>query len=289
MPRPVRIATCTLETDFKTSARAQALQLVDEAGRRGADIVCLPEYAAAEHGADGRWVPAAVPGPVVEEFAALAARHRIWTIVPLIEANAGGKPWNTAVLLDRCGAIAGRYRKTHLCMPEFEEGESLAAGDAVPVFKTDFGTIGLTLCMDLHYPELYTTLALRGAEIIFWSSGAMDYTGDAIESLVKARALDAQVYFVCSHQLETPYLAGRPYGRSRIVDCMGRIRADTGHFPGVALAEVDLEQTYPTWYTGAMQQAYPDFRAALFRTRRPELYGEVVQPVVPAHFRRDGP
>lgn len=286
MPRLVRIATCTLETDFKSSARTQALQRVDEAGRRGADIVCLPEFAAAEPGADGRWMPTAVPGPVVEQFAALAARHRMWVIVPLVEANPGGKPWNTAVLLDRGGALAGRYRKTHLCLPGHEEGETMTPGDELPVFRTDFGTIGLSVCMDLHYPELYTTLALRGAEIIFWPSAAMDYTGDVIESLVNARAMDAQVYFVCSHSVTTPYLVGRPYGRSRIVDCMGRIRADTGHFPGVALAEVDLEQTYPTWYTGVMKQTYPDVRAACFRTRRPELYGELVKPVVPEHHRR---
>jgi predicted amidohydrolase len=289
MPRLVRIASCTLETDYKTSPRAQALQRVDEAGRRGADIVCLPEFAAADPGADGHWVPTAVPGPVVDEFASLAARHRMWTIVPLIEANPGGKPWNTAVLLDRSGAIAGRYRKTHLCLPDHGEGETLAAGDAVPVFQTDFGTIGLTICMDVHYPELYTTLALRGAEIIFWPSAALDYTGDIIESLVNARAMDAQVYMVCSHPLATPFLAGRSYGRSRIVDCMGRIRADTGHFPGVALAEVDLDQTYPLWYEGAMLQAYPDVRAAVLGTRRPELYGELVKPVAPRQVRRGGP
>ena len=289
MPRLVRIATCTLETDYKSSARAQALRLVDEAGWRGADIVCLPEFAAAEPGADSRWLPVAVPGPEVEEFGAIAARHRMWTIVPLVETNPDGKPWNTAVLLDRSGAVAGRYRKTHLCLPEHQEGETNTAGNEVPVFKTDFGTIGLTLCMDVHYPELYTTMALRGAEVIFWPSGAIDYTGDVIESLVNARAMDAQVYFVCSHAVTTPYLAGRLYGRSRIVDCMGRIRADTGHFPGVAIAEVDLDQTYATWYLGAMKQTYPDVRAAVFRTRRPELYGELVKPVVPAHYQRGGP
>ena len=69
---------------------------------------------------------------------------------------------------------------------------------------------------------------------------------------------------------------------------MGRIRADTGHFPGVALAEVDLDQTYATWYEGAMKQTYPDVRTAVFRTRRPELYGELVKPVTPPQYRRGG-
>src|SRR5204862_4229909 len=139
----------------------------------------------------------------------------------------------SAVLIDRAGKIARNYRTTLRCLPQFHEGETTAAGDEVPVFKTDFGTIAITTCMDIHYPELYTAMALKGAEIIFWPSAAMDYTGDLIESLVNARAIDNQVYFVPSHFVQSPYLAGKHYGRSRIVDCMGRTRADTGHFEGV--------------------------------------------------------
>ncbi len=103
----------------------------------------------------------------------------------------------------------------------------------------------------------------------------MDYTGDLIESLVNARAIDNQVYFVASHFVQTPYLSGKHYGRSRIVDCMGRVRADTGHFEGVAIAEVDLDQTYPMWYEGQRLKEYPTMRRTIFRTRRPELYTQI--------------
>ena len=75
--------------------------------------------------------------------------------------------------------------------------------------------------MDIHYPEIYTTLALKGAEIIFWPSAAMDYTGDLIESIVNARAVDNQVYFVVSHFVQLPYLAGKHYGRSRASALLG--------------------------------------------------------------------
>lgn len=285
MTRKVRIATATLESNFQSSTREQALRMVDEASAQRADILCLPEFAACDV-VDGRMQPTPVPGPVTEAFADAAQRHGMYLIVPLIEQTAGSKHYNTAMLFDRRGEILGRYHKTHICMPGHGEGETMIAGDETPVFQTDFGTIAITLCMDLHYPELYTTLALQGAEIIFWPSGALDYTGDLIESLVNARAVDNQVYFVCSHYVTLPYLAGKSYGRSRVVDPMGRTRADTGHFPGLAVADIDLDQTYPMWYQAAMLQTYPTMRETIFKSRRPELYGKVSQPVDPSHYRR---
>jgi N-carbamoylputrescine amidase len=251
--------------------------MVERAGKSGADIVCLPEFSAAPL-RDGVFQPETVPGPATEAFAALAAEYKMYVIVPLVEATGGAKNYNTAVLLDRGGKIVGKYRKTHLCLPTCHEGDTTLPGDEVPVFKTDFGTIGITTCMDIHYPELYTTLALKGAEIVFWPSAAMDYTGDLIESLVNARAVDNQVYFVASHFVQKPYLVGKHYGRSRVVDCMGRVRADTGHFEGVAVAEIDLDQTYPMWYQGKALEEYSTMRRTIFRTRRPELYGELVKP-----------
>ena len=284
MPRIVNIATCTVESGPAATPRDEALRLVDEAGQRGADIVCLPEFVGSDCD-NGVFKPTPVPGPITDAFATLAARRGMHVILPLVE-EADGKPFNTAVLLDRQGRVAGRYSKTHLCLPGFQEGETTRPGDELPVFETDFGTIGITTCMDIHYPELYIALALKGAEIIFWPTGALDYTGDLIESLVNARAVDGQVYFVCSHYVEMPYLAGKPYGRSRVVDPMGRIRADTGHFPGVAVARVDLDQTYPMWYQGPMLQRYPTMRETIFRTRRPELYDELTRPVEPRHWQR---
>ncbi len=278
MSRKIKIASCTVEADFEHGVRDKALRLVEHAGEQGADIVCLPEYAAADVD-KYHFAPSPIPGPITDIFAKVASRNEMYIIVPMIEQSGRERGYNVAVLIDRKGRVAGRYRKTHLCLPGHEEGENYLAGDETPVFETDFGKIGLTICMDIHYPELYGSLALQGAEIIFWPSGAMDYTGDLIESLVNARAIDNQVCMVCSHYIQLPYLVGRHYGRSRIVDCMGRIRADTGHFPGVALAEVDLDQTYPMWYSGGMLEAYPTMRETIFKTRRPELYGEIVKPV----------
>src|SRR5437762_1914692 len=205
MARNVRIASCSVEYSPEVSARPRALKLVEQAGQMKADIVCLPEFSATPV-ADSKFQPEAIPGPGTDAFAALAAKYKMYVIVPLLECSSasGDKYYNTAVLLDRNGKIGGKYRKTHLCLPTCHEGDTTLPGEEIPVFKTDFGTIGITTCMDIHYPELYTTLALKGAEIIFWPSAAMDYTGDLIESLVNARAIDNQVYFVPSHFLQMP-------------------------------------------------------------------------------------
>lgn len=276
MSRKVRIATCSVPYAPEFSSRPQALELVRQAGEKGSDIVCLPEFSAAPV-KESQFAPETVPGPATQAFAQLAAKFRMHVIVPLLEDVGRTKYYNTAVLLDRAGQIIGKYRKTHLCLPVCHEGDTTIAGDQLPVFKTDFGTIGITTCMDIHYPEIYTTLALKGADIIFWPSAAMDYTGNLIESLVNARAVDNQVYFVTSHFIQQPYLAGKHYGRSRIVDCMGRVRADTGHFQGVAIADIDLDETYPMWYQGKALEQYPTMRQTIFKTRRPELYEEITR------------
>lgn len=295
MLRKVRIATCSVpyltpqpnDAKQKDTMPRVASALVEEAGKRGADIVCLAEYSMSEHDTkSGEPIAQRVPGPATETLAAIAAKHRMYVIAPLVEDDGKAKPFNTAVLIDRQGKIVGKYRKTHLCLPGHAEGVCYLPGDELPVFQTDFGTIAITICMDIHYPEVYTALALKGAEIIFWPSGAMDYTGDLIESIVNTRAIDNQVYFVCSHFVQLPYLVGKHYGRSRVVDPMGRIRADTGHFPGVAIAEVDLGETYPMWYTDKMLTAYPTMRETFFKTRRPELYGEVTKPISESHWKR---
>src|SRR4051812_11327586 len=230
MARNVRIATCAVSYAPGVSPRPDALALVERAGQMGADIVCLPEYGATVC-KNEKFVSEPLPGPATDAFATLAAKYKMYIACPMLEDVGKTKYYNTTVLLDRAGKIAGKYRKTHLCLPiGGGEGETTLAGDEIPVFKTDFGTIGMTICMDIHYPELYTTLALKGAEIILWPSAAMDYTGDLIESIVNARAVDNQVFFVAAHFVQMPYLAGKHYGRSRVVDPMGRIRADTGHF-----------------------------------------------------------
>jgi predicted amidohydrolase len=150
--------------------------------------------------------------------------------------------------------------------------------DEYPVFELDFGRVGATICMDIHYPEVFTIMALHGADIIANLSMWLDYTGDMLESVVNARAIDNQVYVVTSHYVEMPYLAGKSFGHARIVDPMGRTRADTSHRPGVAFAEVDLDEGYEYWATGDLKKQYPTLKEAYLGMRKPHTYGIVTRP-----------
>ncbi len=276
-PRPVTVATASVSVPGRPNDpeayREASFDLIRQAGERGADVVCLPEFTCSRHMEGDRFEPEPVPGAASTKLGELARAYHMWVIGCLLEKADDGRCYNTALLFGRDGHLAGRYRKTHLCHRDCGEGERVAAGDEVPVFRTDFGTIAITVCFDIHFPELYRAMADQGAEIFFWPSAAIDYTGELIEHMVNTRAVDNQAYVVTSHTVATPYLVGRPYGRSRIVDCMGRTRADTGHFPGLAIARIDLAQTYPTWYAGVAYEKYPTMRELFRRHRRPELYG----------------
>src|SRR6476660_6826795 len=113
MARNVRIASCSVHYTPGVSAQPDALRAVEQAGKSGADIVCIPEFAAAPVRTE-QFASEPIPGPALESFAALASRYKMYVIVPMLEDVGKPRHYNTAVLLDRSGNIAGKYRKTHL-------------------------------------------------------------------------------------------------------------------------------------------------------------------------------
>jgi predicted amidohydrolase len=131
--------------------------------------------------------------------------------------------------------------------------------------------------MDIHYPEMWTIMALEGAEIIAHPAAWMDYTGDFCESLVNARAMDNQNFVVTSHFIQSPYLAGRHPGHSRVVDPYGRTRADTSHAQGYALARVDLDQLFEYWAAGDLKKEFPTLKECFLGMRKPELYSKICE------------
>jgi predicted amidohydrolase len=199
-------------------------KLVEEAARRKADIVCLPEGVTVV-GTGRTYAEAAepVPGPSTQFLGELAARLRVWIVAGIYERD-GGRVYNTAVLLGRDGALTGKYRKVGLPDEEIEGG--ITPGSDYPVFDTDFGRIGLFICWDVHFPEVARELASRGAEVLFlpiWGGN---------ELLAQARAVENQVHLVAS---------GYDF-RTGIFDPTGRRIADASTDPEVIVAEVDLNE-----------------------------------------------
>lgn len=157
--RPVKVAAVAIgyggDYDEKL---ALALSHLETAGELGVDIACLPEEfsgGAAE----------TVPGPTTEAVSALARKYSMYVICPLRESD-GDREYNTAVLIDRAGRVAGRYRKVFVFW-----GEDLHAGtEGVQVFATDFGTIAILTCFDLNFSELWQDAERMGVELVFWPS-----------------------------------------------------------------------------------------------------------------------
>jgi predicted amidohydrolase len=280
--RPARLATASIlrdnAVDYPSACIARCLEMIDRAGQAQADLVLLPEEpdVVGCPGERARDLPEPIPGgPTFNRFAERARANRLYVAYSQRERD-GANAFNTGVLIDRQGQLVGRYRKMHLAPSE--EIDVLPGDLGYPVFECDFGRVAIGICMDIHYPEMWRIYAIKGADVLLWPTMAQDYTGDHIESIVNARAIDNQVYFMSSHYIMRPFLTGRSMGHSRLVDPYGRTLADTSHRPGLAVADVDLDVGYETWYTGELKHRFPTLKDAYLGMRRPETYGELTQP-----------
>ena len=213
--RPVKVAAICIGFGGRHEEKLElALDHLRTAGRNGVDIACLPEEFAGT-----RAEP--VPGPTTQAVAALARQYNMYVICPLRE-QAGRRQYNTAVLLDRKGRIAGRYRKVFVFW-----GEGLHCGtEGAKVFETDFGRIGILTCFDLNFPELWQQCDDLNAEIVFWPSA---YGGG---SPLNAMATLFHYYVV-------------PVGAGNIIDITGRpVEPVEKPRPRQFVATLDLDRTF---------------------------------------------
>ncbi len=174
-----------------------------------------------------------IPGPTTGRLGDVARRHSTYVAFSMLERS-GPDIFNTGVLIDRQGAIAGTYRKAQLPQEEVASGE--APGDVFPVFRADFGTVGLMICHDTSFPEPARELSRGGAELILvpiWGGRS---------PLVRARAIENGVWLAT---------AGYDYD-SEIVDPQGNVVASVAHDTGAgaAVAEIDFNRTFPEPWIG---------------------------------------
>lgn len=247
----MRIAVLQVNSrDDKAENIRVALELLDRAGRAGADVAVLPEYVDFL-GAKEAGLAAAepIPGPTSETFAARARALGIWVLAGSIRET-GPDPdhsYNTSLLFNRQGEIVAKYRKIHLYDVEItgsvsaRESATISPGDEIVTADIEGHTVGLTVCYDLRFPELYRALALRGAEILFVPAAFTLFTGkDHWEVLLRARAIENQCFVVAAGQIGKHEPNGTCYGRSAIVDPWGTVLATAPDDVGLALADVDF-------------------------------------------------
>ena len=231
---------------------ARARALAEEAARRGAELVALPEvFTWRGPRADEDAAASPIPGRVSEFLRRLAMDLDVVVVGgSFLERTAeGGKSYNTSLLIAPGGAILARYRKIHLFDVDLpgevsvRESETRAYGRDVVTAATTLGTIGLSICYDLRFPELYRRLAASGATIITVPSAFTFYTGAAHwEPLLRARAIENQAYVIAPNQAGKSPLGFPDYGHSMIVDPWGTIIAHAADGEQVIVAELDSER-----------------------------------------------
>jgi len=155
---------------------------------------------------------------------------------------------NTSVVVDRDGSLRGIYRKIHLFDVELadvglRESRAVAPGRDIVVAETEVGILGMSICYDLRFPELYRALVERGAWILLVPSAFTVPTGrDHWEVLLRARAIESQAYVLAAAQWGEHSETRRSYGRSMIVDPWGTVLATVPDGEGIGLADLDRER-----------------------------------------------
>lgn len=233
---------------------SRAQELVKKAAGHGATLIALPEHFA-YLGPEDKNPPSAQPlnGPLVRDFGELARKLGIFVLLGSFPEIAQPDQLfsNTSVLLGRDGNILAFYRKIHLFDvdlpggPTYQESQFVQPGQDVVVASlpgTPF-TAGLAICYDLRFPELFRTLAARGADLIFLPAAFTFTTGrDHWEVLLRARALENQAYVIAPAQWGLHSKGRRSYGCSLIVDPWGTVLAQAPDGEGVIYAELDHDR-----------------------------------------------
>ncbi|HEY6566061.1 MAG TPA: carbon-nitrogen hydrolase family protein [Actinomycetota bacterium] len=251
----MRVAICQMNSGADVERNlATAERLVRQAADGGADLASLPEYLEFMGPASRRHeVAQPIPGPVTDRIGSVARSRSMWVIAGgLLEAHAD-HVYDTSVLIDREGEIAASYRKIHLFdveladQPPIQESATITAGDQLVTHVTETARVGLSICYDLRFPELYRGLMAQGAEVLFVPAQFQHSTGkDHWHTLLRARAIENQCFVVAPAQcgaFGAPGEGRRSYGHSLVVDPWGRILAEGSEDgEGVWFADLDLDE-----------------------------------------------
>lgn len=247
----IALAQMTSGEDFSRNL-SFAENLIPQAARGGADLLAFPEVFLYLGPRAGKLAVAeTLDGPTVGRFCAAARKHHMLILLGSIHERSESETsrvYNTSVLIHRDGGIAAVYRKTKLFDVELpglriKESETIIPGsEQPPVVSTDIGVIGLTICFDLRFPEIYRSLRARGAEIVFVPSNFTAPTGEAHWSvLLRARAIENQFYVAAPAQAGQHSPSYRSFGHSLLVDPWGRVLLDAGETPGLSISDTDPE------------------------------------------------
>lgn len=225
--------------------------LAREAVREGATLLMLPEYAMVLHASGRVMRSTALPEsqhPALPAFRDMAREHGAWVILgSLTIATGGERIANRSFVIDDRGEIVARYDKLHMFDVTLPDGRAIREsslyqpGDKAVVVATPWGRLGLSICYDLRFPQLYRALAHAGADLVVVPSAFTQATGEMHwHALLRARAIECGAFVAAPATCGEHPGGHRTYGHSLVVDPLGRIVAEAAEGPRVLVADIDL-------------------------------------------------
>lgn len=252
MTEPLRLACVQVNAGNDMAANIEAASALARAARKdGANFIAFPECVSMiEMGREAVLAKAAAEDnhPALAAFTNLAAELGVWLLSGTLSVRLeGDRVANRSYLMDPAGKVRAQYDKIHMFDVDLEAGESYREsatyrpGEAARLVDTPWGLLGMTVCYDLRFPQLYRDLAQAGASLLSVPSVFTRPTGRAHwEILLRARAIENGAYVFAPAQCgEHPH--GRlTYGHSMIIDPWGDILAEAGEEPGYIVADIDM-------------------------------------------------
>ncbi|NSL54271.1 carbon-nitrogen hydrolase family protein [Uliginosibacterium aquaticum] len=268
-PSAMRVAAVQMISGPDVAANlAEAARLIAEAAAQGAQLVLLPEYFPLIHADEQAKIGIREnfgEGPIQRFLAAEARRHCLWLIggtLPLAAADQA-HVLNSSLVFDPQGACVARYDKIHLFgftrgAEHYDESRTIEAGREIVSFEAPCGRVGLSVCYDLRFPELYRRMG--SPNLIVVPAAFTETTGRAHwEILLRARAIENQCYVLASGQGGEHPSGRRTFGHSMLIDPWGEIVSTLASGPGVVVGEIDPKRI------AAVRESLPALQHRIFK------------------------
>lgn len=230
-------------------------RLLAQAAAGGAVLVVLPEnctFMGAHETDKLAFAEAPGTGLIQTRLSRLAKQYKLWLVAGTLPLKApDGRVWASSLVFDAEGHEVARYDKMHLfdvrvsSTEAYQESETIAPGQAAVVVDTPVGRLGLSVCYDVRFPELYRQMVAEGAEIFTVVAAFTKTTGAAHwHTLLQARAIENMCYMLASNQAGLHANGQETYGHSLIADPWGKVLEESATGEGLIFADLDLEKLH---------------------------------------------
>lgn len=250
MEKPIRLSLCQMKvTEDKKANLQKAADMIETSSRNNARIVMLPEMfnCPYDNSKFKEFAEEEETGPTVMSISRAARDSGVLVVAGSIPELDKGRMYNTCYIFDDKGKIIGKHRKMHLFdvnIPGsivFRESDTLTPGDSLTVIDTGFCKLGAAICYDVRFPEVFSLMVSKGAQIIAIPAAFNMTTGPLHwELLMRSRAVDNQVFIAAISPARDENASYVAYGNSMVVGPWADIAARTGHEESILYADIDL-------------------------------------------------